>query len=173
MSRFDIVLGHFVFCSQHHEGQGSKLYEELSQITRYLNLSPLFSESRFFDPVEAEFANARTVYRELCDKHRVPHRFPALIAVDRDEEYAPCSFLVCRVKNPEAGPDRYCWDRYGEENSVLIQTDWDRPGVARTFGWSGDDADIKGATEYLDSCVANGRVVEDPGYFSSGTKGGE
>jgi len=48
---------------------------------------------------------------------------------------------------------------------VLVQADLDYPGVARSFGWSGDDDDINGATDYLERCVAHGKVVEDPGYF--------
>lgn len=52
---------------------------------------------------------------------------------------------------------------------ILVQSDWDYPGVARTFGWSweGDDADYSGeiaaAAEYLDDNI--GATAEDPGYF--------
>lgn len=173
MTRFDIVLGHYVFCSQNHGGQGSDLYKRLSRITGYFNPGAGFSETRFFNLEESEFEEARTVYRSLCHRHKVPDPFRVLIAVDRDAEYAPCSFLICRVKNPDAGPGHYDWDTRDEGNTVLIQTDWDRPGVARTFGWSGDDADIEGATEYLDDCVENGKVVEDQGYFDTDQKGGE
>jgi hypothetical protein len=64
----------------------------------------------------------------------------------------------------------------GEE--ILIQTDWDFPGVAIAFGWRpchcGTDGTvdcphktastmIAEATEYLDDHV--GVSVEDPGYF--------
>ena len=48
--------------------------------------------------------------------------------------------------------------------SILIQSDYDYPGVATTFGWAGPDDDISGAAEYLDDNV--GASVEDPGYFN-------
>jgi hypothetical protein len=62
---------------------------------------------------------------------------------------------------------------------ILIQTDWDFPGVASTFGWrpchcgttdgtvdcphKTASAMIAEAAEYLDDHV--GESVEDPGYF--------
>lgn len=73
---------------------------------------------------------------------------------------------------------------------TLIQTDWDYPGTARSFGWSPDPVEVGGeecdhdgtdgtidcggcgrtadefineAREYLD---AEPGPVEDPGYFS-------
>ena len=65
------------------------------------------------------------------------------------------------------------------EQSVLIQTDWEYPGTASTFGWSvGCDCSTDGtvdclhktasehmasAYEYLSDNI--GKVVEDPGYF--------
>jgi hypothetical protein len=52
-------------------------------------------------------------------------------------------------------------------DDILVQTDWDYPGVASTFGW-GDytdnpDEDIPAAQEFLDENI--GAVMEDPGYF--------
>jgi hypothetical protein len=167
MNRFDIVLGHYVFCSQHHEGQTSELYERLSRITGYFNPGALFSESRFFDPREKDYAAAREVYQALCSRHGVPDPFQGLIAIDRDEGFAPGCFILCRVTNPEAGPGKYDWDEHDEERTLLIQTDYDFPGLARSFGWNGDDSDIQGAAEYLDRCVEDGSVTEDPGYFNS------
>lgn len=171
MDRFAIVLGHYVFCSLHHEGQGSERYERLSRITGYFNPGPLFSETRFLDPTVSGFEEAREVYRALCRKNGVPDPFSVLIAVDRDEDYAPGCFLVCRVSNPAAGPGHYDWDTRDEENTVLIQTDYDFLGVARAFGWTGDDADTAGASAYLAECVEGGRVVEDPGYFEPQKEG--
>ena len=68
-------------------------------------------------------------------------------------------------------------DETGE--SILIQTDWDYPGIASTFGFipceCGEtdgtvDCPHKSATEmineardYLNSCI--GESVDDPGYF--------
>jgi hypothetical protein len=46
MDRFDIVLGHYVFCALHHTGQGSALYERLSRITGYFQPGSLFREAR-------------------------------------------------------------------------------------------------------------------------------
>ena len=69
-----------------------------------------------------------------------------------------------------------------EDNTVLIQTDWDYPGLASTFGWenpckcgeSDGTVDCKkcklttsemitSASQYLDD--NEGKVVDDPGYF--------
>ena len=42
-----------------------------------------------------------------------------------DSDYAPCGFLIV----PEdASP-------YDDSHTVLIQTDWDFPGVATSMGW--------------------------------------
>lgn len=43
-----------------------------------------------------------------------------------DSSYAPCSFLI--VKNGG--------DPYKEEDTILISSDWDYPGVASRLGWS-------------------------------------
>lgn len=67
--------------------------------------------------------------------------------------------------------------------SILIQTDWDYPGTAATFGWVAckkcgytdgtvDCAHktasqmIQSAQEYLDNVVGSGKCVDDPGYFT-------
>ena len=105
----------------------------------------------------------------------------ALIAVDRDPEYAPCSFLICRVSNPADSPQLYDWDTRDDENTVLVQTDWDHPGVASAFGFTPCDCGetdgtvdcahksasdmMEAARGYLHDCVDDGRVVVDPGYF--------
>ena len=63
---------------------------------------------------------------------------------------------------------------------ILIQTDWDYPGVASTFGWCPCDCGetdgtvdcphrtasdmISEAGEYLDDHIGN--TVDDPGYFA-------
>lgn len=46
---------------------------------------------------------------------------------------------------------------------LLVQSDFDYPGVASAFGWTGDDDDIVGAQEYLDEHLFD--TAEDPGYF--------
>jgi hypothetical protein len=104
-----------------------------------------------------------------------------LIAVDTDSSYAPCCYLICRVLNPDAGEGRYDWDTRDEGNTVLVQTDWDFPGLASSFGWKPCECGstdgtvdcahktatemITEAAEFLDNCVANGTVIPDPGYF--------
>ena len=75
MDRFDIVLGHYVFCTQHHSGQGSDLYQRLCRVTAYFTPGAAFSETRFFDPAESDFTEAREVYRALCRQHGVPDPF--------------------------------------------------------------------------------------------------
>jgi hypothetical protein len=112
-----------------------------------------------------------------------------LIALDRDPDYAPCCYLICRVLNPEAGEGHYDWDTRDEANTVPVQTDWDYPGIASTFGWTpepdpggcthdGTDGTVDCTTcgrtasemiaeaqEFLDDHL--GTVVEDPGYFDA------
>lgn len=68
------------------------------------------------------------------------------------------------------------------DEDILVQTDWDYPGLAMTFGWSpchgetdgtvkcpvcGMSADtlIADAGIYLDDHI--GDVVDDPGYFDN------
>lgn len=82
----------------------------------------------------------------------------------------------------EAG--QFGWDyliKHDDGRSVLIQTDWDYPGTASTFGWrpcSCGETDgtvdcphrtasemIASAAEFLDDHI--GERVEDPGYFES------
>jgi len=54
---------------------------------------------------------------------------------------------------------------------ILVQTDYDFPSVAMTFGWSGDEEDIEGAVEYLDDIIGTeNAVAEDPGYFMKEAK---
>ncbi len=75
-------------------------------------------------------------------------------------------------------------DKQGD--GLLIQTDWDWPGVASTFGWSpctGCPASCEGATDGTIDCdrrIADdmirsarawieehyGAVADDPGYFA-------
>lgn len=52
-----------------------------------------------------------------------------------------------------------------EDHSLLIQTDWDYPGVARTFGWAGEDDQISAAFDFLSDNI--GATADDPGYFAS------
>jgi hypothetical protein len=70
----------------------------------------------------------------------------------------------------------------GTNKTLLIQTDWDYPGTASSFGWSPCDCGstdgtvdcahktasqmIAEAGEYLDSIADTDTDAEDPGYFS-------
>jgi len=67
---------------------------------------------------------------------------------------------------------RFGWDfiikecdkrKADDNNTILIQCDCDYPGVARTFGWVGEDREISEALEYLSKHI--GKTVDDPGYF--------
>jgi hypothetical protein len=98
------------------------------------------------------------------------------------------TYLVCKFTNPEAGPGHYDWNEHDEDNTVLVQSDWDFPGLATSFGWNhgiqkhchheGTDGTvdckkcgkkatkfITEASDFLDKCVNNATVVNDPGYF--------
>lgn len=98
------------------------------------------------------------------DTFKAPAAWEAgMIALERDPGYAPCCYLICRLVGEPGSLD---WDTRDEENTVLIQTDWDWPGVARTFGWDGDDDDVSGAGDYLDDVAGAFVVVDDPGYFA-------
>ena len=98
------------------------------------------------------------------------------------------AYLVCMI-DEETGT--YLTD---DKHSLLVQTDWDFPGLAESFGWSlrsvqwpiedSDHCDhdstdgtiacpdcgmpvsrfIGAAQEYLDD--NNGKIVEDAGYFA-------
>ena len=46
-----------------------------------------------------------------------------------DSSYAPCGFLIVQ----DGG------DPYDESATILIQTDWDYPGVASDMGWQACD----------------------------------
>ena len=81
-------------------------------------------------------------------------------------------------------PGLYGWDyiiRNTEtEEAILIETDWDYPGVASTFGWTPCECGftdgtidcehktasemIQEAQEWLDAHLYE--EAEDPGYFS-------
>lgn len=85
------------------------------------------------------------------------------ITLDTDPDDAPC----CIKLETDDG------------RSILIQTDWDYPGVASSFGWvaceCGDtdgtvDCAHKKAGEMISDARAfldahDGETIEDPGYF--------
>jgi hypothetical protein len=80
----------------------------------------------------------------------------------------------------------------GTKRTVLVQRDWDYPGVASSFGWSparvnrkcpehcnGTDGTItcpacrtpvgnyiSSAADYLDRIADSSKSAEDPGYFA-------
>ena len=79
----------------------------------------------------------------------------------------------------EANPLGYILESDLEPDTILIQTDYDYPGLACTFGWCPCDCGftdgtvdcehrtatemITEAAEYLDDHI--GDSVDDPGYF--------
>ena len=64
--RFQIVLGHYMFCVHYHGGQWSELYAKLCRIGRYLTLSPLWMDRDLWDD---ENTFALEVYNNLEIKH--------------------------------------------------------------------------------------------------------
>ena len=71
---------------------------------------------------------------------------------------------------------QFGWDYVVEADdgrTILVQTDWDYPGLARAFGWSGKvnkrkygagaGAEIAAAREYIDANI--GKRVRDRGMF--------
>ena len=90
-----------------------------------------------------------------------------------DPQWAPCSLLVIQVDEkgqPVMNPYEF------NDISVLVQTDYEHPGLASTFGWKGETGveDIPEATEwlfdhasYLPSRQPAELIVDDPGYFIS------
>lgn len=95
-----------------------------------------------------------------------------VITVDRDPGYAPCGYLICRVVDGH-------WNTRDDENTVLIQSDWEFPAVASAFGFIPCECGrtdgtvdcphktatqmISEAADWLDDHL--GEVTEDPGYF--------
>ena len=47
----------------------------------------------------------------------------------------PCGFILARAFRTHRGPGRFRWGE-AEDETRLIQTDWDYPGVASNLGWS-------------------------------------
>jgi hypothetical protein len=110
------------------------------------------------------------------------------IRLFRGGRMAPGCYIVARERDGT-------FDPASERDTVLVQTDYDFPGVASSFGWSiaydgglccehdGTDgtvdcpecgrsagAFIGAASEWLD--YHDGAEVEDPGYFAeSGAQG--
>lgn len=93
------------------------------------------------------------------------------IGLFRDPDYASCCFLLIRVT---ADNQPMAYRGRNERNSVLIQSDYDYPGVARTFGASFEDGQIAEAGAWLrehasraDYSWAAEVTADDPGYFDS------
>lgn len=85
------------------------------------------------------------------------------ITIDRDPQYAPCCLIICRVD-----PQDHSYNTRDEDATVLIQSDFEWPAVARTFGWAEpmdvpEEELVPLAGEFLDKSL--GRIVDDPGYF--------
>jgi len=72
------------------------------------------------------------------------------VTIETDQKYAPCSYLLCQVADQNA-----IADIYDDDNTILYQTDWDFPGLARLLGAEIEDTDdpseeIRQATDWLD-----------------------
>lgn len=69
-SRFDIVLGHYVYNLLHHEGQWSDKYARLCKITCYFSPGRLFSEEEFLNNTKEEDLLAKEVYDNLVERNK-------------------------------------------------------------------------------------------------------
>lgn len=100
----------------------------------------------------------------------------AKVVVDRDRSYAPIGYLICLVGSEGN------WNTRDENQTVLVDTDWDYPGLASSLGYvpcpdCGDtdgtvdcahrtaDEMITAAADFLKEHL--GEVFEDPGYFQA------
>ena len=66
MDRYQIALGHYMFCVHYHGGQWSELYAKLCRISEYLKLNPLWKDS---DLYKEENELALEVYRNQIVIH--------------------------------------------------------------------------------------------------------
>ena len=89
--------------------------------------------------------------------------------------------LMCYVDFDDSAPTGFLIRNTGNAKTVLVQVDYDYPGVARSLGWSGEccgatDGTVdckthrKTATEMIASAYDwilehEGEEFEDPGYF--------
>ena len=97
------------------------------------------------------------------------------VVIDKDSDYAPCCYLICKVD------DKGNWDTRDEKTTILSQTDFDLPGLASNLGFIPCDkcGDTDGtincthktvitmiieATKYLNNHL--GQEFDDPGYFN-------
>lgn len=94
------------------------------------------------------------------------------IALFHEPFYAPGCYIIAR----QLGDGTY--NPYSEDDTILVQTDTDFPGVARTFGAEVEDDAVDRARAALDAMSYDARFtrltrftqdaaleVEDPGYF--------
>jgi len=69
MTRYDIVLGHYMFCLMHHTGQACPRYARLCRIVRYFKPGLRCSETNFLQDRYGEYEAAREVYYNLCERN--------------------------------------------------------------------------------------------------------
>lgn len=105
-----------------------------------------------------------------------------MIKLYRGGRFAPGCYIIARQRADGS------FDMHDEASTVLVQLDYDRPAVARAFGWSGQTpglicdhegtdgtidcpacgrtalALIGDATDWLDE--HDGAEAQDPGYFA-------
>lgn len=65
-------------------------------------------------------------------------------------DYAPCCYII--VKDGHSERD--------EKHTVLIQTDWDYPGLASRMGWTPCTCDSAGSTDGTVDCAC-GRTASE------------
>ncbi len=99
-----------------------------------------------------------------------------MIVCVREPEYAPCGFLLCKV---DSDGD---YDPYADD-TILVQSDWDFPGTATSWGFAPCEDDSCGTDGTVDCahhsasdmisaafdflCEHGDTPIEDPGYFDA------
>ena len=94
-----------------------------------------------------------------------------IITVDTNSNYAPGCYLICRCTGQKG---HYDWCTTDENNTVLIQSDYEFIGLAELFGCTINyyninfDKQIAQAIKYLDRLingVSDKRFIVDEYYF--------
>jgi hypothetical protein len=160
--RLDIIEAHYLFLTEHHEGQGSESYSKLSTIGTYY--TPSFAGPSW----ESLSPNARDIYRDLCKRENVDCEYDTLKwcvenLTDFDIE-DPCVEAIL--------------DRYGDEDYSILadfdRSDWVNMAECYTRDllnrYSMDEEAIKywfneyceelGVTSTLEAL--EGHTIEDP-----------
>lgn len=78
--RFDVVSAHYLFWSDHHEGQFSRGYERLSKISRMR-----FDPGALYKGWNSLSLNAKEIYRNLCEREGEQCEYDTLEYIINDQ----------------------------------------------------------------------------------------